>query len=528
MQITIMNLKSPHSLDENGAITLALNKFKINKSNLINGILVKKSLDAREKNNPFFVYQLVLELVEYERKNKNLNNKNVHFDTKYSDSLEIKNVNCDTRPIVIGFGPAGMFCAYTLALAGLKPIVLERGSSVDERVKDVEEFFEKGVFKPESNVSFGEGGAGTFSDGKLNTGVNDPKIRFILKTFVEYGASKNVYYDAKPHVGTDKLRDVVKGIREKIISLGGEIRFNTLVTCVNKNSVTYISKGKGFECLESKHIFLAIGHSAKETYEMLYNNGFNLEPKPFSMGVRIEHKASLINKIQYGNYDYEGAASYKAAVHLKDRDVYTFCMCPGGYVVPSNSHEKEVVTNGMSYSDRAGENSNSAVLVNVRVEDYYIDSPLDGLKFQKKYEKRCFELTNTYKAPTNLLKEFLNGEVAKDFRSVKPTYARGTEFSSFNDLLPSFVINGLKEGIVEIDKKMPGFLNDDAILTAIESRSSSPVRILRDKKYKSNIEGVYPIGEGAGYAGGITSSALDGLKCALSIINEIGGFEDES
>ena len=538
MQITIMNLKSPYSFDEIEAIELALAKYKIKKANLKKGILVKKSLDIRDKTNPNYVYQLVLELNDSERNNKNLKNKNVILDTKYTDEIEVKKVKSMTRPIIVGFGPAGMFCAYILALAGLKPLVLERGKDVDSRAKDIDTFFNTGEFDYQSNVCFGEGGAGTFSDGKLNTGVNDPKIRFILKTFVEFGANKNVYYDAKPHVGTDKLREVVKGIRNKIIELGGEIRFNSWVSGINKNMIRFHTDkeserdpviGLGtYATFETEHIILAIGHSARDTYRMLYKNGFKMEPKPFSMGVRIEHLAKDINKIQYGNFDYESAASYKAAVHLKDRDVYTFCMCPGGYVVPSNSDDDEIVTNGMSYSDRAGLNSNSALLVNVRVDDYYKDSPLDGIYFQNKYERECYDLTGSYKAPTNLLKEFLEDEVAKEFRSVKPTYPCGTEFTTFTGLLPDFVIKGLKEGIKEMDKLMPGFLNDDAILTAVESRSSSPLRILRDKNYKSSNPNVYPIGEGAGYAGGITSSALDGIKCALSIIEEIGGKGNES
>lgn len=527
MQITIMNLKSNLSLNEDKALELAIKKYKINRNNVKKSILVKKSLDLREKNNPTYVYQLVFELSDIERKNKYLNNKNIIFDTNYSDEIIVPSVKSSARPIVVGFGPAGMFSAYILALAGLKPIVLERGNSVDDRVKDIDLFFQKGIFNPNSNVCFGEGGAGTFSDGKLNTGVNDPKIRFILKTFVEYGANKNVYYDSKPHVGTDKLRDVVCGIREKILSLGGEIHFNTKVVDIKNNRVESIKNNESIT-YESNHIILAIGHSAKETYHMLYENGFNLEPKPFSMGVRIEHLADTINKIQYGDFNYEEAASYKAAVHLKDRDVYTFCMCPGGYVVPSNSHSNEVVTNGMSYSGRDGKNSNSAVLVNVRIEDYYINSPLDGIKFQQKYEQACYNLTNSYVAPCNLLKEFMCDKVATEFRSVKPTYACGTKFISFNEVLPKFVIDGLKEGIKEIDKKMPGFMCEDAILTAVESRSSSPVRILRDKKFESNIKGVYPIGEGAGYSGGITSSALDGIKCALGIIKNLGGVVNES
>lgn len=521
MQITILNLKHKEDLTEQKIIKYAINKYQILANHVINAKLIKKSLDLREKDNPIYVYKLVFELNEKARNNKMLRNNNIQLDTNYNDSIEVPILNSLDRPIVVGFGPAGMFCAYVFALAGLKPIIFERGSMVSKRVNDVDLFFNNDVFNNESNVCYGEGGAGTFSDGKLNTGINDPLIRFVLKTFVEFGADENVYYDAKPHVGTDKIREVVENLRNKIIELGGEFHFDSFVNDVKENVVTVVEADKEVT-YNSKYIILGIGHSARETYQMLYDNGFNLEAKPFSMGVRIEHLQKLINDIQYGpNSDISYAATYNAAVHLENRDVYSFCMCPGGYVVASNSSRGEIVTNGMSYRVRDGLNSNSAILVNVRVDDYYVNSPLDGLWYQKKFEQACYNLTNSYKAPCNLLKEFLCDEVATEFRSVKPTYPNKVVFTSFKGLLPDFIIEALKDGIVEIDKKMPGFLCDDAVLTAIESRSSSPVRILRNKEYESNINGVYPIGEGAGYAGGITSSAVDGIKCALKIISKI-------
>lgn len=522
MQITILDLKLEKNLTEQQIIDYCLKKFKINKANLIDAKLVKKSLDLRIKNNPYYIYQLVMELKDYERKNKYLKDKKVKFDTTYSDTVETPYLEYDERPLIVGSGPAGMFCAYILALSNLKPIIFEQGKMVKERTKDIERFFNENILDIDSNVCFGEGGAGTFSDGKLTTNLNDPRIKFILKSFVEFGAKESVYYDNYPHVGTDRLRMVMENMRNKIIELGGEFHFSSKVIDVMENEIKVMENNTLFT-YHSPHIVLAIGHSAKDTFEMLYRNGFNLEPKAFSMGARIEHLQTKINDIQYGvGSNIHDAASYKAAVHLPTRDVYTFCMCPGGYVVASSSSKNTIVTNGMSYEARDGKNANSALLVNVKVEDYFKDSPLDGLYFQEAIEKACYEYSNSYKAPCNLVKEFLLDEVATSFRTIEPTYSNKTVFASFKGLIPDFIINALKDGIKEIDKKIKGFNDPDAILTIVESRSSSPVRILREN-YESNIKGVYPIGEGAGYAGGITSSALDGIKCALKIIESISG-----
>ena len=523
MQITVTNIKLASSLDEASLISYLVNKYKISK--LISGKLIKKSLDVRDKNKPFYLYHAILEI---DKPYPKIRDKNVLWNTNYQDELIIPKINSKEKIIVVGFGPAGMFLSLILARAGLKPIIFERGSVVEKRVKDIDNYFKNGIFDVNSNVCFGEGGAGTFSDGKLTTNINDKRIKFILKTFIKYGAKESIYYDGYPHVGTDKLQIAVKGIREEIISLGGTFYFDTYVKDVKSGVITYEKDNQVFS-LESKYIILAIGHSAKNTYKMLYKNGFNLEPKPFSMGVRIEHLQSKINAIQYGvNSNIHDPATYKFAVHLKNRDVYSFCMCPGGYVVASNSDLCEIVTNGMSYEARDGINANSALLVNVKVEDYYKSSPLDGIDYQASFEKACYSLTNSFKAPINLLKEFLRDEVASNYRSVIPTYPNGYVFSSFKDLLPDYVIESLKEAIISINKKMPGFLDDDAVLTAIESRSSSPVRIVRNAEYMTNILGVYPIGEGSGYAGGITSSALDGIKCAFKIIEKISGEKYES
>lgn len=522
MQVTILDIKLKENLTEQEILKYVYTKYKIKNKNIISGKLVKKSLDLRVKNDPFYIYQVVLELNKEERKNQKLHNKHVKFDTTYSDTINVEKLNIKDRPLIVGSGPAGMFCAYILALANLKPIIFEQGKMVDERALDIELFFNEDILNESSNICFGEGGAGTFSDGKLTTNLNDPRIKFILKTFVEFGAKESVYYDNLPHVGTDKLRVCMKNMRQAIINLGGEFYFNYKVIDVKSNYLKAISNGIEYE-FSSPYIILGIGHSAKDTYEMLYKNGFLLEPKAFSMGARIEHLQKNINDIQYGfNSNIHDAASYKAAVHLPTRDVYTFCMCPGGYVVASSSSKNTIVTNGMSYEARDGVNANSALLVNVRVEDFYLNGPLDGLYFQEKIEKACYDLTNSYKAPCNLVKEFLADEVADSFRSIKPTYPNKTVFASFKGILPEFIIDGLKGGIIEIDKKIKGFLDPDAILTIVESRSSSPVRIIREN-FESNIKGVYPIGEGAGYAGGITSSALDGIKCALHIIAQISG-----
>ena len=379
MQITILDIKLKENLTEQEILKYTYEKYKIRNKNIINGKLVKKSLDLRVKNDPYYIYQVVLELREEERKNPKLHNKHVKLDTTYSDEIEIKTVDIKERPLVVGSGPAGLFCAYILALANLKPIVFEKGKMVDERANDIELFFNENILNEESNVCFGEGGAGTFSDGKLTTNLNDPRIKFILKTFVKFGAKESVYYDNMPHVGTDKLRICMKNMRQEIIRLGGEFNFSYKVVDVKSNYLKAVYNQQEY-IFNSSYIILAIGHSAKDTYEMLYKNGFTLEPKAFSMGARIEHLQKNINDIQYGlNSNIHDAATYKAAVHLPTRDVYTFCMCPGGYVVASSSSRNTIVTNGMSYEARDGLNSNSALLVNVNVDDFYRNSPLDGL-----------------------------------------------------------------------------------------------------------------------------------------------------
>ncbi|MBQ9124989.1 MAG: hypothetical protein IJY14_04770, partial [Acholeplasmatales bacterium] len=406
-----------------------------------------------------------------------------------------------------------------------KPIIIERGSKIEERKKEVGEFLKNKILNPNSNIQFGEGGAGTFSDGKLVTNVKDPLISFILYELYKHGAKENILYEAKPHIGTDFLEKIVKNIRLEIEQLGGSFYFNHQFIDAknNNNSLDVLIKGNNELIITTNHLLLGLGHSAKDTIRHLYNNmHLNIEQKAFSMGVRIEHPSILINKAQYGKYsDILPTAYYKLAAHNNDRGVYTFCMCPGGYVMASQSEEGTIVVNGMSNNERDNVNSNSALLVDVRPSDYDKGNPLDGLDYQEKYEKLAFALSNDYRAPANLVYEFLNNRVALKERSVKTSYPHGLFMTDLSKCLPNFVIDNLKYGIKEFDKRLKGFNYDDAIIIGIESRSSSPVRIIRDENRMSSFKGIYPIGEGAGYAGGITSADLDGLKTAILISKEV-------
>ena len=477
--------------------------------------ILLKSIDARNKNNVFYLYNVMVDT------NKRLVGKNITEYISKKIELDYPKYPFNDRPIIVGFGPSGMFSALYLARCNAKPIIIERGSRVEERKLKIDNFLQRKILSNNSNIQFGEGGAGTFSDGKLVTNVKDKLINFILYEFYKHGAKEDILYESHPHIGTDYLEIIVKNIREEIISLGGEFYFDTLFKDYRNNNVICESLNDN-KILEFKtnHLLLGIGHSAKDTIRHLYNDmHINMEPKAFSMGVRIEHKREDINKSQYGKfYKYLPSAYYKLATHNNDRGIYTFCMCPGGFVMASQSDDNTIVTNGMSNNDRMGDNSNSALLVDVRVDDYYKSSPLDGIDYQEKYERLAYNISNDYRAPANLVKEFLNDDIATSERSIKTSYPHGIIFTDFYKILPKYVVDNLKYGIIDFDKKLRGFNNPDAILIGIESRSSSPVRILRDDNRISSINGIYPIGEGAGYAGGITSSALDGLKTAISIV----------
>lgn len=520
------------SLDEEEELLAekAAKVLKINKKYIKSYTIYKKSVDARKKDDVHFTYSLdVIITLDEEQITRKCKSNKVSIVKPYVYTLPENKRVSSFRPVVVGFGPAGMFAGLILALSGLKPIILERGKAVEERTKDVDLFWQTGKLNEESNVQFGEGGAGTFSDGKLTTGIKSPFIRKILEELYEAGAPEEILYSSKPHIGTDRLVEVVKNIRNKIEKLGGEVRLECrleklIVANGFVHGVTYTHKGEKID-LETDSVIMAIGHSARDTVEMLYNMGVEIMQKPFSVGARIEHPQSLINKAQYGKFAGHkklGAADYKLACHgLHERGAYTFCMCPGGTVVNAASEKEGVIVNGMSSLARDGENANSALLVGIEPKDFPSDHPLAGIYYQREIENTAFKLAGSnYKAPAQLVGDFLKGIESKELGNVQPTCPTGVTMTNLDLCLPEKVSATMKSAIVEMDKKLNGFNLYDAVLTAPETRSSSSVRILRDDLLQCNIRGVYPCGEGAGYAGGIISAAVDGVKCAHAVLDD--------
>lgn len=520
--IRINNIKVPLDFSFAELKKFCAWKFNIPEKNIYSVRLAKKSVDARKKSDVHFIISVDISA----KGEKSIKNGVPIEKFVYT----IPEITTKKRPVIIGFGPAGMFSALVLAVAGAKPIVLERGMDVDSRVQAVDEFRNSGKLNPECNIQFGEGGAGTFSDGKLTTGIKDKRIGWILQKLVDFGAPDEILYLAKAHIGTDKLRDVVRNLRKYIISLGAEVMFNAKFTdyetengCIS--AVIYSQNGE-IHRIETDNVILATGHSARDVFELLYNKKVELSQKSFSVGVRIEHLRSDIDKAMYG--DFVGhkalkAADYKLAVHLPNgRTLYTFCMCPGGYVVPASSEEGRLAVNGMSCFARDAENSNSALLVNVNTEDYGSSHALAGMYFQRELEEKAFRAGGCdYSAPVSLVGDFMEGRVSQKTGKVKPSYMR-TRFARPEEYLPDFVCSSLKMGLKEMEKKIRGFASPEAVLTGIESRSSSPVRINRKENLQSvSVGGFFPCGEGAGYAGGIISACVDGMKCAETVINKI-------
>ena len=478
--------------------------------------LIKRSIDARKKD-VHYICTFAFDVNNEEQFLKQ--HKQVSVYRPYV--MEIPN-GIDDEVIVVGSGPAGLFCAWLLAKSGTKVILLERGKCVEKRIEDIETMKTKGVLNIQSNIQFGEGGAGTFSDGKLSTGIKDERIQTILETFVEYGAPEDILYEAMPHIGTDYLRLVVRNMREDLISMGVDVRFESQVTnlIIKDNAICGVEINHQ-EQLHANHVVLAIGHSARDTFEMLYENKVSMKAKPFAVGLRIEHLQKDVNQTQYKKAaSYLKAASYRGAYKAtNNKGVYTFCMCPGGEVVAATSEEGMVVTNGMSEYSRSKENANSAILVSVDASDYGDDHPLSGMYFQRDLERKAFELGGSnYFAPVSRVGDFLNHTITTSFGKIQPSYKPGVKMCDLHLLFNDAINLALEEGIVAMGNKLPFFKDEDAIITGIESRSSSPVRFERNDKGMCNIKGLYPCGEGAGMAGGIISAAVDGLEIATKIL----------
>ena len=472
--------------------------------------ILKKSLDARNKSEIRWVYQIQAE-------------KTAPQEARRSYP-QVKGMH--GRVVIVGSGPAGLFCAIRLIRSGILPIVVERGGSVEERAKQNANFFSGAALDENCNVQFGEGGAGTFSDGKLNTQTKDPRNREVLETFVEFGAPQEILYLNKPHIGSDRLRGVVAAMRNFIIRSGGEVRFHTLFKDIVSNDgqvkavlLQDLTNGQDYE-LDAEAVVLAIGHSSRDTFLSMKNRGLAMEPREFAVGVRIEHLQEKINFAQYSDtHKLLPPADYKMVSHAGERSAFTFCMCPGGVVIPAASEEGGVVTNGMSDYARDGLNANSALLVQIRRSDFNDSDVLGGVEFQRMIEKKAFELgVGNYKAPAQRVEDFLNDRETKSFGEVMPTYAIGVEGTQLKKLFPDYVSDTLKRAILDMDRRLKGFADPDAVLTAAETRFSSPVRILRGSDGQSvNFAGVFPCGEGCGYSGGITSSAADGIRIAECI-----------
>lgn len=516
-KIIISGIKMPVCHTEADVFDAALKVAQKAKINAKNPYIYKKSLDARRKNDIHFVYSVVMEAECTEEK--------LPFSISIfekSETFEILRKTPAKKVLVVGSGPAGLFAAYILTLGGADVTLIERGSTVDVRQKAVKKFWKTGILNPECNIQFGEGGAGTFSDGKLNTRIGSKLQCFVLKTFAENGAPKEIMYDSKPHIGTDILAVCVKNIREKIKKQGGQVIFDTCLTdLIVKDGKVCGAVLNNSSYIDFDAVILAPGHSSRDTYKMLAERGVYMEQKPFAAGVRIEHKREFINKMQYGEgdeKDFLPSADYRLVHNGENRSVYSFCMCPGGVVVNASSEPECLCVNGMSEHARMAENSNSALVVTVKPEDFDSESPLAGVEFQRKYEGAAYALCGG-KGPVQLARDFVKNRVSDAFDGVKPSFTGQTEFADLRECLPRFIADTLSEGLGEFEKKIKGFVTGGAILTGVEMRTSAPLRIKRDENFESvSHKGLFPCGEGAGYAGGIMSAAVDGIKVAQRIL----------
>lgn len=539
--IRIHQLKLDIHHTENDLKAKILKTLHLSEDQLLSYKINKQSIDARKKPVLYYVYTVDVKAKKEQNLKKRIHNNNVKFmeEPKRYHVNPTGTEELSHRPVVIGTGPAGLFCGYQLAQFGYRPILLERGASVEERTRDVDLFWQTGVLNTRSNVQFGEGGAGTFSDGKLNTLVSDPfgRNQKVLELFVQYGASPKILYQQKPHVGTDVLSKVVKNMREAILRAGGEVRFHEQVTGVVLDETTdgrtlkfleiYNSETGTNYRLEADVAVLAIGHSARDTFMMLKEQNIPMEAKAFAVGVRMEHPQTMINESQYGPGHDEDlpAAAYKLTAKTSSgRGVYTFCMCPGGYVVNASSEEGRLAVNGMSYQGRDGENANTAVIVTITPEDYGQDDVLDGIAFQRKLEEAAYRIGEG-KIPVQLYGDFCRNQASKGPGEVRPQLKGACHWSNVREIFPEELAEALEEGIRQFDHKIHGYAREDAVVSGVESRTSSPIRILRDETFQSSVRGVYPCGEGAGYAGGITSAAMDGLKVAESVMNTFRPFD---
>lgn len=526
--IRVNNVHIPLDYDDAAVRKRICRELRVDNSAVKRVSIFRRSVDARKKDNIFFLCAVDVVL--------NINEDGVLKKAKNASKVkpytyDVSKWRGGASPLVVGMGPAGLFAALILAQSGANPIVIERGKDVDSRTADVNKFWTDGTLNTSSNVQFGEGGAGTFSDGKLNTGTKDSRQRKVLLEFVGHGAPEEILYDAKPHIGTDKLKLTVKKLREEIIELGGRVMFETKLTGFHsadgKITAAVVESNGKTDIIETDSVILAIGHSARDTFEMLHEKKLPIEAKPFSVGARIEHLREEIDRSQYGRFAGNkalGAANYKMNVHTSNgRGAYTFCMCPGGKVVNASSEQNRLCTNGMSEFARNEPNSNAALLVGVSPEDYRSDSPLGGMYFQRELEEKAFALGGGgFRAPVQRVGDFINNKKSDNLGEVLPSIGPDFTLSDLNTILPEEISRSMKEAIISMGRKLKGFDNPDAVLTGLETRSSSPIRILRnvDTLESVGLKGLYPCGEGAGYAGGIISAAVDGIKCAEKVIEK--------